>query len=133
MNGSCLIALVYEILNTEDCVLNMIAKFCEDNISSEIIHAVTKYITRAYCRMRGKDFARKLMSRDTKSLKQTRRPTLAAVSDPATHHAKRRKKVEGIDSEESNKEIEYLLFDAATGNSSTEEKGSIDDDNLLET
>jgi ribosomal protein L12E/L44/L45/RPP1/RPP2 len=149
MNGSCLIQIVYENLNTEDSVLEVIEKFCEENIDPDVIAKVTKYITRTYCRMRGKDFARKLMSKDTNSLKQSRRPTLAAVSNPATHEAKRQKK-KGDDkkAEEEEKkeesedsaqeeddgilEIEYLLFDAAAGNSSTEEKGNIDDNNLLE-
>jgi ribosomal protein L12E/L44/L45/RPP1/RPP2 len=149
MNGSCLIQIVYENLNTEDSVLEVIEKFCEENIDPDVIAKVTKYITRTYCRMRGKDFARKLMSKDTNSLKQSRRPTLAAVSNPATHEAKRQKK-KGDDKKAEEKEkkeesedsaqeeddgileIEYLLFDAAAGNSSTEEKGNIDDNNLLE-
>jgi len=80
----------------------------------------------------GKDFAQKLMSKDTHSLKQTRRLTLAAASDPATHNAKRRKKTEETDGEESSKEIEYLLFDVATGNSLTEEKGIVDDIHILD-
>ena len=89
MNGSCVINLVYSTLNTEESVLAMVASFCEIKASIETVSAVTTYITRAYCRMRGKDFARRLMARDTHSLKQTRRPTLAAMSDPATYKAKR--------------------------------------------
>ena len=132
MNGSCLIDLVYSNLNTEDCVLNEVGKFLEVNVDEQIVAAVTNYLTRAYCRMRGKDFARKLMSKDGQSLKQTRRPTLAAASNPAMYKAKN-KKAECVDADINNDNaVEYLLFDAATGNSTTEEKGCIDDSNLLE-
>ena len=68
MNGSCLIEMVYGALNEEDLVFDAIAKFCEDNVGVEVISSVVKYITRTYCRMRGKDFARKIMSKNTKSL-----------------------------------------------------------------
>ena len=131
MNGACLIDLVYVTLNHDENLLQMMGQFCEDKVGNEVLAAVTKYITRAYCRMRGKDFSRKLMSRDTHSLKQTRRPTLAAVSNPAVH-AKRRKKEDTVGDESNNEEIEYLLFDAATGNTATEDKGLVDDINLLE-
>ena len=132
MNGSCVIDLVYNTLNTEESVLSMIASFCEIKVSIETVSAVTTYITRAYCRMRGKDFARRLMARDTYSLKQTRRPTLAAMSDPATYKAKRQGKAKVADLVEDDKEVEFLLFDTVTGNISTEDKASVDDDNLLE-
>ena len=151
MNGSCLIQIVYLNLNTEDGVLDVIENFCEENIDPDVCSKVVKYITRTYCRMRGKDFARKLMSRDTNSLKQSRRPTLAAISNPETHQAHRNKtkkdndkkaeeeeEMDGDEMEKQNEEemfqtqIEYILFDSATGNSSTEDKGIIDDDNLLE-
>ena len=132
MNGSSLIDVVYEGFNTQECVLNIVSDFCESNINSDIIQTVTKYITRSYCRMRGKDFVRKLMSRDTHSLKQRREPTLAAVSDPTIHKAKQKKIDDDIDPVEGDKETEYILFNAATGNLSTEEKGDVDDLQLLE-
>ena len=37
-----------------------------------------------------------------------------------------------VDEDTIDKEVEYLLFDAASGNTTTEDKGVIDDDNLLE-
>ena len=132
MNGSSLIELVYVALNEDKNVFNLTAKFCEGNVNIEVISTVVAYLTRTYCRMRGKDFARKIMSKDTKSLQQTRRPTLAAASNPAIYKAKKRKNKANIDGEEGNDEIEYLLFDAASGNSSTEKKGTVDDNNLLE-
>ena len=50
----------------------------------------------------------------------------------AMHKAKN-KKAECVDADiNNNNAVEYLLFDAATGNSTTEEKGCIDDSNLLE-
>ena len=128
MNGSSIIELVYIVLNQDENVTTVIAGFCEENVELDVIAAITTYITRAFCRMRGKDFARKLMSTNTHSLKQSRRPTLAAASNPTIYKAKRQK----VDNELGSNEVEYLLFDAATGNSSTEEKGIIDDDNLLE-
>ena len=131
MNGSSLIDLVYKCLNSDDGLLDNISIFLEDEISSETVQAVTKYITRAYCRMRGKDFARKLMSKDTQSLKQTRRPTLAGVSNPLIHKSKRKKVVED-NVDDHQKEIEYLMFDAATANISTEDKAVVDDIHLLE-
>ena len=70
------------------------------------------------------------MSKDTRSLKQTRRPMLAAVSNPVIYKSKEKKTQEVVTSEDN--EIDYLLFDAATGNSVTEDKGVIDDTNLLE-
>lgn len=72
------------------------------------------------------------MTRDTKSLKQTRRPTLAAVSDPAVHNVKRSEKIDDVAVVEIDKEVKYMLFDTPTANSSTEEKGVVDDVNLLE-
>lgn len=69
MNVSCLIELVYKALNADDGVLSIIATFCKCNISIDTIEAVATYITCTYCCMRGKDFARNLMSRDTCSLK----------------------------------------------------------------
>ena len=71
MNGSCLIEMVYGALNKEEMVFDAIAKFCEENVAVEVISSVVKYITHTYCQMRGKDFARKLMSKNTKSLQQT--------------------------------------------------------------
>ena len=96
----------------------------------DVISSVVTYITRAYCRMRGKDFARKVMSTNTHSLKQSRRPTLAAVSNPALYKAKR--KINEVNSDVDNNRIEYLLFDTASGNISTEDKGTIDNNSLLE-
>lgn len=110
----------------------MISSFCEDHANVEVISDITKYITHAYCWMQGKDFACKLMTRDTKSMKQTRCPTLATVFSPAIHNAKRSKKIEAVGDDDIDIEVEYLLFDAATSNSSTEEKGCIDDNILLE-
>ena len=77
----------------------------------------------------GKDFARKLMSTDSNSLKLTRRPTLAAASNPVMYKSK--KNVSENTDVDMNA-VEYILFDTATGNISTEEKGSVDDSNLLE-
>ena len=45
----------------------LVNRGCED----ENVLIVTKYITRTYCRLRGKDFSRKIMSRDTKSNMET--------------------------------------------------------------
>ena len=137
MNGSCITELVYITLKEDDNVFITIANFCKENVDAEVITAVVTYIIRAYYRMRCKDFARKLMSTNIQQLKQSRRPTLACVSNLATHKAKRKKeagqkKEEDLDGEASNNENEYLLFDAATGNSSTEEKDTVDDNNLLE-
>ena len=72
------------------------------------------------------------MTRDTHPLKQTRRPTLAAVSDPKTYKAKRMKTWIDVDDDTMHKEVEYPLFDAASGNTTTEYKGVIDGDNVLE-
>ena len=105
MNGSYLIELVYVTMNEEDNVLGIMAQFCEDNVEAEVLAAVVKYITRAYCRMRGKDFARKLMPTGTYSLKQTRRPTLAASSNPAMYKAKR---TESKDKNADVNVIEYI-------------------------
>ena len=132
MNCFHSIDLVYKALSTRELVTRMVSNFCTDNATLNTIQDVTKYITSVYCQMRGKDFSRKLMSRETNLLKQTRHPTLAAVSNPTTHKAKKTKVVEVIKDYIDN-EVEYLLFDTATGNSFTEEKGSVDDDNLLET
>ena len=129
MNGSYLIELVYVTMNEEDNVLGIIAQLCEDSVEAEVLAAVMKYITQVYFRMRGKDFARNLMSTDTHSLKQTRRPTLAAASNPIMYKAKR---IESKDKDADVNEIEYILFDAAAGNTLTEGKCSVDDSNLLE-
>ena len=129
MNGFYIIDLVHEILNTEECVRKIVSNFCEDNIDDEIIGKVTQCITQTYCRMQGKDFICKLMSRETHSLKQTRRSTRTAVSDPVVCSAKRKKFV-SLDS--TYNEINYLLFHATAGNSATEDKGVIDYANLLE-
>ena len=82
MNGSCLIDLVYVTLKTDENILNMMGQFCEDNVDADVIDGVVTYITRVYCRIRGKDFAHKVMSTNTHSLKQSRRPTLMAASNP---------------------------------------------------
>ena len=44
----------------------------------------------------------------------------------------KRKVTEKVDMQVCDNEIEYLLFDAATGNSSTEEKDIVDESNLQE-
>ena len=91
-------------------------------------------MTRAYYWMRGDDFSRKLMIKNTQSLKQTRRLTLVAVSDPVVHASKRNydNNETDVENNEIDKEVEYLIFDAASGNVETEEKGTINDLNLLE-
>ena len=70
------------------------------------------------------------MSTNTHLLKQSRRPTLVAASNTALCKAKR--KIKEVNSDVNNNRIEYLLFDAASGNISIEDKGTIDNNNLLE-
>lgn len=72
MVGSDLISNVYESLSKNKGLRAMISSIlvnrdCED----ENVLIITKYITRTYCRLRGKDFSRKIMSRDTKSNMET--------------------------------------------------------------
>ena len=76
-------------MNEEDNVLGIITQFCEDTVEAEVLATVVKYITQAYCQMRGKDFTRKRMSTDTHLLKKIRRPMLAAASNPTMYTAKR--------------------------------------------
>ena len=148
MNGSLLIQHVYLHLNADDAVLESIETFCDQNVDPDVTAKVAQYVTQTFCRMRGKDFARKIMSRDTNSLAQSRRPTLAAVANPALRPSKKPKSKNAktptnttsstfrddtnIEENEITDEEEFQLFDAVSGNSSTEEKGAVDDDNLLQ-
>ena len=72
------------------------------------------------------------MSRYSQSLWKTRQPTLEAVSDPALHSGKRKKKNNNINTKQCDIKVEYILFDAVTGNLASEDKGAVDDLNLLE-
>ena len=80
--------------------------------------------------MRGKDFARKMMSTNTHSLKQSRRPTLVAAYNPAIY--KEKSNIKEVNSDIYNNQIEYLLYDVASGYISTEDKGTTNKSYLLE-
>ena len=71
------------------CILSCVVKFCENNIDVEVLPTIVKYITRSYCCIRVKYFARKLMSTDCNVLKLTRHSTLAAASNPAMFKSKK--------------------------------------------
>ena len=55
-----------------------------DNVHSDLLTKLTLHMTRTYCRMRGKDFARQMLQTGfrEKNLGKGIRPTMAIISDP---------------------------------------------------
>ena len=86
MIGSDLITNVYTELSNNTFVSAAIMQFTigVDNVQSDLQNKLTLHMTRTYCRMRGKDFARKMMQTGfrEKNLGKGIRPTVAIISDP---------------------------------------------------
>ena len=94
MVGSDLITRVYSSFIIDPGAQRTISSFLDNyDEGDEDVRTLTKYIMCTYCHLRGKDFARKMMSRDTKSNEQTTCQTQAILSQ---------KKIYGIKTEQTN-------------------------------
>ena len=130
MVGSDLIVRVYSSFIDDPGAHEFISSFLTnyDKDDDEVI-ILTKYVTRTYCRLLGKDFARKMMSRDIKSNVQTTRTTQAVVSQSKFYESKKNTKQEvTVDDAEEN-----LLFQGIVHNVSIlDENSNVMEEELLE-
>jgi hypothetical protein len=81
MIGSGLILKTYKELIECYELQSMIKSFLQREVDTDQIFFATEFIVKTYCRMRGKDFARKMMSCSSKSTKMPRRQKLATTVD----------------------------------------------------
>eukprot|EP00978_Attheya_sp_CCMP212_P047091 scaffold421221_cov91-Attheya_sp.AAC.1 len=88
--GEALVRRVRSGLESNPTIREIIQSFLPDDTSTETLESVIHYIFRTYSRMRGKDFARKIMSKTKSSLSIGTRHTMAVMSD-GTKRAKKPK------------------------------------------
>lgn len=85
MVGAELIIQLYKALNSQQEFIDSITAFinlnCDIEVESCNVESIVKYISKTYCRLRGKDFVRKMMARDTRTTDQTTRQAQKAVSE----------------------------------------------------
>ena len=106
--GNGLIQQVYQYLcECADVRLQLQMIILADNTDEDTMNELVLYLVQTYCRMRGKDFCRQIMSTDFKNLGKGVRPTLAVLSDKKSYT-----KVEvGV---EVGDNLHYNLFDNLT-------------------
>lgn len=131
MNGSGLIDMVFVQLASDDNALKILYQFIGDeyNEPSENEHTVKEalqFISQTYCRMRGKDFCRRLMAIDTNSLSRNRRDTLATLSSSKTY---------ATNKDDADDLVTAAKFQAAANNAAEfdDDYNANDDENLFDT
>ena len=88
--GADLIVQIYSTLSVEPLLKKAITVLLNMDLDVEIaeVGIMTKFICRAYCRMRGDDFVKKLMSEKVSNLAQPIRKKLAVVSSESAKKVK---------------------------------------------
>lgn len=126
MNGSGLIDMVFVELASDNNAMKILYQFTGDEYEERDINDALKFISQTYCRMRGKDFCRRLMAIDTNSLSRNRRDTLATLSSSKTY---------ATNKDDADNLVTAAKFQAAANNAAEfdDDYNSNDDENLFDT
>lgn len=107
--------------------------------SDDIIFQLTKYLIRTYCRMRGKDFCRKLMSADFNNLGKAIRSQVAVLLDSKSYSKNKRggdgkKKSKKTETNEPVEKDMHSFFNSLTDdvNNDNETNTGVEEENFLQ-
>lgn len=126
MNGSGLINSIFVELASDSNAMKNLFQFVGDEYNVSDVNDALKFISQTYCRMRGKDFCRRLMAIDTKSLSRNRRDTLATLSSSKTYTK---------NNDDADDLVIAAKFQAAANNAAEfdDDYNANDDENLFDT
>ena len=88
--GNTLVQRVYQNLckstSLRMCIEGIL--YSDDAIDEEVMDMLVLYLVQTYCRMRGKDYCRQIMTTEFKNLGKGVRPTMAVLSDKLSYEKK---------------------------------------------
>lgn len=135
MNGSGLINSIFVELASDSNAMKLLYEFTSDEYNKREVNEALKFISQTYCRMRGKDFCRRLMAIDTNSLSRNRRDTLATLSSSKTYANGQKGSTNNDDAIDNDDLVTAAKFQAVANNAAEfdDDYNANDDENLFDT
>ena len=116
---------IYNKLSECEALRNDLERFVGDKIDEDVMTQLVVHLIRTYCRMRGKDFCRQLMTTNFSNLGKGIRPTMAVLSDKQSYQVVKNEKKENESNESSDEYNDFSILTQSLIESSS------DDDNII--